>query len=153
MKRGATLAGGLAVLMLGGCAKKQAIAPVPVPPRPVATPQPRIQRPRAPAAQQPAAVPVPAPPKAVPQRAPLTLESSNDPLPERSSVESTMRDAQGLLAQLNRRNLTGTASEDRKRIVSMLDLAQQAFARGDLRQANDLSGRAAVLARTLLNAK
>lgn len=64
-----------------------------------------------------------------------------------------MRDAQGLLAQLNRRNLTGTASEDRKRIVSMLDLAQQAFARGDLRQANDLSGRAAVLARTLLNAK
>jgi hypothetical protein len=34
----------------------------------------------------------------------------------------------------------------------MLDLARKAVARGDLRQADDLSSRAAILAKTLLHA-
>jgi hypothetical protein len=58
-----------------------------------------------------------------------------------------------MIGQLDRRSLAGQARDDRNRAASLLDLATQALNRGDLRQADDFANRAAILAKTLLDAK
>jgi hypothetical protein len=68
-------------------------------------------------------------------------------------IAARIRQTRTAIAQLARRNLVGQLKDDRDRSASMLDLAQQALNRGDLRQADDLSDRAAILANIVLNAQ
>jgi hypothetical protein len=87
-----------------------------------------------------------------PPRAPATLQSRNDRTRNRAAIEARINQTQTALGQLKSRTLTAGANDDRVRATSLLELARQAVARGDLRQADDLAGRAAILARTLLDA-
>jgi hypothetical protein len=81
------------------------------------------------------------------------LESRTDPAVDRAAVESRIRGVESLLTQLNGRNLSAAAKDDRDRVVSMLDVARKSLGKGDVRQAGDVSARAETLARTLLNAR
>ena len=87
-----------------------------------------------------------------PARPPATLQSRNDRIRNRAAIEAQISQTQADIRQLNSRALPAAANDDRERAISMLDLARKAVARGDLRQADDLSSRAAILAKTLLHA-
>ncbi len=139
------------VLSVGGLAiapePETPIAPLPVTVRPVSPPTTsRVETPSPP----PSEVQPPAP--GTTARAPTALQSRSDRTRNRAAIEAQIRETQATLGQLQRRNLTGEFKDDRDRATSLLELARQAIARSDLRQADDLSGRAAILAKTLLDA-
>jgi hypothetical protein len=138
------------VLAYGGLA----MAPepeTPLPPRQISvrpTPPP-VARVESPAPAQPEVLPAP---PGTTARAPAALQSRSDRTRSRAAIEAQIRDTQAALTQLLRRNLAGEFKDDRDRATSLVELARQAIARGDLRQADDLSDRAAILAKTLLDA-
>jgi len=128
-------------------------------PEPDTAPAPPVvvRRPAAPAPARVGAAPSPepeSPPAAIvtPGRPPATLQSRNDRTRNRPAIEAQITQTQADLKQLKSRTLPAAANDDRERATSMLDLARKAVARGDLRQADDLSSRAAILAKTLLHA-
>ena len=128
-------------------------------PEPETAPAPPVivRRPAATAPARPGAAPTPEPetPPAVaatPARPPSALQSRNDRTRNRAAIEAQISQTAADLRQLKSRALPAAANDDRERATSMLDLARKAVARGDLRQADDLSSRAAILARTLLHA-
>ena len=86
-------------------------------------------------------------------RQPSVLLRRSDQTREPGVVEERIREVRGVFVQLDRRDLGAEAKDDRARAAAMLDLAEKAIARGDLRQADDLSSRAAMLANTLVNAR
>jgi hypothetical protein len=86
-------------------------------------------------------------------RQPSVLLRRSDQMRNRVAIEERIREVRGVFVQLDRRNLGAEAKDDRARAAAMLDLAEKAIARGDLRQADDLSSRAAMLANTLVNAR
>jgi hypothetical protein len=92
-------------------------------------------------------------PSLPPSREPANLQSRTDRARNRAAIETKIRQVRGMLASLGSRNLPRSARDDRDRVASLVELAQQALAQGNLRQADDLSVRAAMLAKTLTDAK
>jgi hypothetical protein len=135
-------------LARGGLAMAPEPEATPAPPAVVRKPaSPRVGA--APAASPEAEVPAVIIP---PPRPPAALQSRNDRARNRAAIEARIKEAQADLGQLQSRTLSAAGNDDRVRATGLLELARQAVVRGDLRQADDLSGRAAILARTLLNA-
>jgi hypothetical protein len=123
------------------------VPPTRVPPRVAAVPAPAVRT-------EP--LQTPPPPEVLSggsPRQPAALQNRGDQARNRLAISTRIRNARAVLGQLAGRSFTGQARDDRDRAASMLDVAEQALNRGDLRQADDLSDRAAILANILLNGK
>lgn len=103
-------------------------------------------------ARSPAPADIPASPLPQ-QRQPATLVSRTDRARNRAAIEKRIGSIRGVLDELGRRNLAGVAKDDQDRAAAMVDLAETALKRGDLRQADDLSSRAAILANALMGSR
>lgn len=149
-----------AVLILAGCARKApppAVVPPPPAPSapssapasapPAASPSGQVQRPRS---SPPRVVPSPKPVEPIPvPRQPPSLQSRTDADRDPAIIRAQLAEVRALLGTLSRQNLAGPAKENRDRVASMLDSAQKAYNAGNYRQADDLSSRAAMLAKSL----
>jgi len=128
------------------------MAPEPETPVPARVPALTVAPPATAArTEPPQTTPGPEPTAPRTARQPAALQNRGDQARNRQAISNRIRNARAVLGQFATRNLSGQPKDDRDRAASMLDLAQQALDRGDLRQAEDLSDRAAILANIVLN--
>jgi hypothetical protein len=124
--------------------------PTPSAPAPATPTRPRPSTPRTEVVPQGPAVPAAAPPPAEPERPPIQEALPAAELKQmQEEAEARTRETRQLMGEIEHRRLNRQEEGIRERVLSFLQQSAEAEQRGDMRQADELAGRALVLAREL----